>query len=88
MKDCDLLKVAHHGSKSSSSAGFLKTADPEIAVISAGVNNRYGHPHQEVLKRLEAVGAKVYLTAEQGEIRAEIDPLGTITMITKEASDY
>ncbi|MBR2696013.1 MAG: DNA internalization-related competence protein ComEC/Rec2 [Parasporobacterium sp.] len=88
LKDCDLLKVAHHGSKSSSSAGFLKTADPEIAVISAGVNNRYGHPHQEVLKRLEAVGAKVYLTAEQGEIRAEIDPLGTITMITKEASDY
>jgi len=48
----NVLKVGHHGSKTSSSEEFIKTVLPDIAVISAGRNNRYGHPHDQVLKTL------------------------------------
>lgn len=63
---CDVLKVAHHGSKNASSAEFLKQASPQIAVISVGGNNSYGHPHERVLGDLEAVGARVYRTDQTG----------------------
>ena len=49
----DVLKLGHHGSKTSSSELFIKTVDPDIAIISAGENNQYGHPHKEVLDRLK-----------------------------------
>lgn len=68
LSDVDLLKVAHHGSKNSSTEAFLKAASPETAVISAGVRNSYGHPHKETRRRLENIGADIYVTAEQGEI--------------------
>lgn len=68
LSDVDLLKVAHHGSKNSSTEAFLKATAPETAVISAGVRNSYGHPHKETRKRLENIGADIYVTAEQGEI--------------------
>lgn len=71
--DYDLLKVGHHGSKSSSQLEFLTSALPEISVISCGKNNRYGHPHEEVLDRLEAVGSKVYLTMDSGAITVNTD---------------
>ena len=67
-KDYEILKVAHHGSGYSTSSELLKLLQPEIALISCGLNNRYGHPHPELLKRLEEAGARVYLTYESGAI--------------------
>ncbi len=63
-----ILKVAHHGSKYASSKDFLDRVKPEVAIVSAGEWNRYGHPSQVVLDRLKAVNAKVYRTDLQGEI--------------------
>ena len=66
----DVLKVAHHGSKTSTSPEFLRAVNPRAAVISAGRNNRFGHPHPEVTARLEAaVGpSNLFLTARDGSI--------------------
>ena len=68
----DLLKVGHHGSKTSSSQSFLNAVSPKIAFISLGSGNKYNHPHKETLLRLQNIGAKVY--------RTDID--GTITLYT------
>ncbi len=65
----DVLKIAHHGSKTSSSEEFLKSVLPKIAVISVGKNNRYGHPHPEVLENLDKHGIKVLRTDWQGDIK-------------------
>ena len=64
--DCDVLKVAHHGSKHATSDAFLAQTTPEIAIISVGANNRYGHPTERVLNSLEQIGAKIYRTDESG----------------------
>ncbi|KPB05070.1 DNA internalization-related competence protein ComEC/Rec2 [Bacillus sp. CHD6a] len=64
----DVLKVGHHGSNTSSTAGFLDTIRPDVAIISVGRNNRFGHPHEDVLERLSHVKAKVYRTDLQGAI--------------------
>jgi len=66
--DVDYLKVGHHGSKYASSAEFLAIVKPEVAVISVGENNRYGHPTAEVLARLDEVGAEIRRTDEEGEV--------------------
>lgn len=63
-----ILKVGHHGSKTSSSELFLDHVSPEIAVISVGDKNRYGHPHQEVLTRLQQKGAQIMRTDTEGTI--------------------
>ena len=63
-----VLKVGHHGSKYATSEDFLKRGEFKVAVISAGMDNRYGHPSQEVLDRLKAAGVKLYRTDYQGEI--------------------
>ena len=68
----DLLKVAHHGSRVSTGERFLEQTQPRLALISARKNNLYGHPHQETLDRLAAVGAQVYCTAEEGNITVEL----------------
>jgi len=65
----DFYKVAHHGSKYSNSRMLLETLRPEYAVVSAGVNNWYGHPHVDTLERLEAAGCEVGNTAECGQIK-------------------
>lgn len=76
----EVLKVAHHGSKSSSAEGFLQQIRPAYAFISAGKENRYGHPHEETIKRLTDVGSKVYSTQENGAITVEVED-GEITKI-------
>ena len=68
MLDCDLLKIAHHGSTSSNTAAFLACVTPEYAVISVGADNSYGHPEQEVLERLEGRGIIYYTTENEGSI--------------------
>lgn len=68
LKRTDILKAAHHGSKNSTSEEFLKLVRPELTIISCGKNNRYGHPHQEVLERLQKYGNKIKRTDQQGAI--------------------
>jgi beta-lactamase superfamily II metal-dependent hydrolase len=71
-KELDLrakvIKIPHHGSKYASSADFLERVKPEIAIVSCGAWNRYGHPNQAVLDRLRAANVKLYRTDLQGEI--------------------
>ncbi len=71
----DFLKVAHHGSKYSSGGDFLDALAPEIALISCGKNNSYGHPGKETLERLEHVMGKddIYITMDVGQIRILFD---------------
>lgn len=68
-----ILKVAHHGSRTSTSRELLEHWRPQIAVISAGRGNTFGHPAPEVLQRLESVGAAVYRTDRDGEVIVEAD---------------
>lgn len=67
--DVDVLKVAHHGSSSSSSEDLFKMIDPKVALISVGKNNRYRHPSYLTLKRLEAYGEKIYRSDLQGMVK-------------------
>ena len=69
----DVLKVAHHGSRRSSSSRFLEQVRPKVAVISVGAGNSYGHPHKETLARLASVGSKVLRTDELGAIKIVFD---------------
>lgn len=68
LKRADILKAAHHGSKNSTSEEFLNLVKPELTIISCGKNNRYGHPHQEVLERLQKYGNKIKRTDQQGAV--------------------
>ena len=70
---CNVLKVGHHGSSSSTIQAFLDAVDPTIAVISCGAGNKYGHPHDEVMERLEAKGIKIYRTDTDGTIVLKTD---------------
>lgn len=71
--DVDVLKVPHHGSDHSSTLTFLQAIKPEVAVISCGRDNKYGHPGPEAMARLTQVGAKVYRTDTMGQIRVVSD---------------
>ncbi|PFR22110.1 DNA internalization-related competence protein ComEC/Rec2 [Bacillus cereus] len=64
----DVLKVAHHGSNTSSIVSFLSAVQPNVAIISAGERNRYGHPHKEVIERFEKMGIEIWRTDKQGAI--------------------
>jgi competence protein ComEC len=70
---CQLLKVAHHGSKTSSSPSFVAAVSPTYAAISDGKNNKYGHPHKETLDTLNNLGVKILRTDEIGTIIFQTD---------------
>ena len=71
-----ILKVAHHGSNSSTISDFVKAVSPKVAVIGVGENNKFGHPNNEIISRLEKSGAKIFRTDQMGEIIIKIDNNG------------
>ena len=66
--DVDLIKVGHHGSKTSSNFDFMKAISPEYAVITCGTSNKYGHPNKETIETLEKLNIAIYRTDERGDI--------------------
>jgi competence protein ComEC len=79
----DVLKVAHHGSATSSSSVFLERVRPALALISAGRGNGFGHPHPQVLARLQAAGTRVLRTDLVGTIRVRARADGSWTVATQ-----
>lgn len=79
---CDVLKVGHHGSSSSTTKNFLKKTEPTYAVVSCGKDNSYGHPDNEVIKRLEVQKINIYRTDTNGTVEAVSDGK-TITFNTE-----
>lgn len=71
--DIDVLKVGHHGSRTSSGPDFINATSPAYAIVSAGKDNSYGHPHKETLERLANMNSKILNTAEVGRITIESD---------------
>ena len=74
--DCDIYKMGHHGSRTSSSQEFLDALSPQIAIISCGLDNDYGHPHEEVISRLEEGNIEYYRTDELGTIILTVYKIG------------
>jgi competence protein ComEC len=70
---CDLLKVPHHGSKSSNTGAFVSMTNPEIAVVTVGEGNRYRQPSEDVIARYERSGAQVYRTDKHGAIVVTVE---------------
>ena len=70
LRDIDVLKVGHHGSKTSSSKNFISKINPKYSIISVGKNNRYGHPNKEVLNNLS--DSKIYRTDQDGSVMFKI----------------
>lgn len=69
----DVLKVGHHGSKNGTSEAFLEKVKPSSAVISCAAENRYGHPAEETVERLEQSGTRIYCTAQSGAVQIQTD---------------
>ena len=74
ISDIDVLKVGHHGSKTSSGKGFIDEINPNYSIISVGKNNRYGHPNKEVLNNLS--DSKIYRTDQDGSIEIKLNKNG------------
>lgn len=68
-----VLKAGHHGSNTSSSQSFIQAVHPEVTVLSYGEDNKYGHPHEEVVERLQEIDSKIYATAEAGTVIVSTD---------------
>ncbi|WP_271629651.1 ComEC/Rec2 family competence protein [Caldicellulosiruptor sp. DIB 104C] len=79
----DVLKVSHHGSYAATSNIFLKQVNPQLAVISVGKDNPYGHPHDSTLKRLRNYRIKVLTTMDNGNIAVIISPDGNVKVLTE-----
>jgi competence protein ComEC len=78
----DILKVAHHGSATASTPAFLDAVRPQVAVVSAGAGNPYGHPARSTIERLVGTGARVLRTDADGSVQVTIDPSGAIAVST------
>ena len=79
----NILKVSHHGSKTSTIDNFLILVRPQIALIGVGNNNKFGHPNKIVLERLEKIGSKIYRTDKNGEINILVNNKGKIVIKTR-----
>ncbi|MEM3736594.1 MAG: ComEC/Rec2 family competence protein [Candidatus Bathyarchaeia archaeon] len=79
--DGEILKVSHHGSRTSTSLEFIEAVSPEVAVISVGKGNIYGHPHQETLIKLATKGVHVYRTDLNGSIVISTDGAGYTVLV-------
>ncbi|QUI23885.1 DNA internalization-related competence protein ComEC/Rec2 [Vallitalea pronyensis] len=86
----DIIKVPHHGSRTSSSEKFVHHVNPAIAIISAGRDNVYGHPHQDIIDRYKELGVSLYHTAEDGAVMIKTDGyhMGIRTHMTKREDYY
>lgn len=82
MLNVEVLKVAHHGSKTSTNQGFLNAVSPKIALIGVGENNKFGHPNDAVIQRLKKCGSQIYRTDKMGEISIKINKKGNIKINT------
>ena len=82
-RDSTVLKVGHHGSRTSTSTEYLDAVSPEIAVISVGEGNRYDHPHQETLDKLTLEGSALYRTDLHGTVRVTTDGSDYTVLIEK-----
>lgn len=78
LKNIDILKVGHHGSKTSSDVDFINYTRPSLSIISCGVKNRYHHPNKETIDKLNAINSKIFITSKQGEIIINIDNKGNL----------
>ncbi|WP_255367801.1 DNA internalization-related competence protein ComEC/Rec2 [Psychrobacillus sp. OK032] len=82
LKDITLLKIGHHGSKTSSEQSFLALTNPDISIITAGFGNQFGHPHPDVVERLDALHIPFLQTGRDGTIEVEITKSGEIFVTT------
>ena len=82
----DILKIAHHGSKTSSIEKFIDLVSPQIALIGVGENNKFNHPNEEVIDRLEKKNIKIYRTDKNGEISLKINKCIKITKMVNNIS--
>lgn len=78
-----VLKVAHHGSKTSSTDKFIEAVVPKISLIGVGKNNLFDHPNDDVIERLKILNTKIYRTDEMGEISIKVNSKGKIRIEKK-----
>ena len=79
----DIIKVAHHGSKTSSIEQFVEKVQPKVALIGVGENNNFGHPGQDIIKRFENIKCNIFRTDKMGEITLKINSKGKVKIKTK-----
>lgn len=77
-----ILKIAHHGSNTSSTEAFIEKVQPQISLIGVGKDNKFGHPNDEVIEKLNSYGSKIYRTDVYGEITLKINKNGAIIIKT------
>lgn len=88
IEEIDVLKVAHHGSRYSTSEEVLEQITPRVAVISCGEENSYGHPHREVLERLGDIGGEIFVTADRGAVTIDVKRRISVYERTKGEDNY
>ena len=81
--DVEILKLVHHGSKTSTTQGLLNLVKPEYAVIQCGDDNNYKHPHQSTLDRLFGLGCNVYRNDKHGDVILTINKAGDFSFATQ-----
>ena len=81
--DVDVIKIGHHGSNTSSSKEFIQSVKPEVAIISVGRNNRYNHPHSDVISTLNNQKVVIFRTDQKGSVKISKNIMNDIIINTK-----